>query len=147
MGLSTLYIATLAVMDGSGASRRTRATGVALPTVAALLASFAFATGASAQSAGDKQYADPLVNGGGQSQQQEQSSPQPQTGSGTSSPTAPPTSSLAPTQADAGTVASDAAALPRTGADVGLLAALGLLLFATGILLRRPRPTAPRGSR
>ena len=137
MGLSTSYIATLAVMDGFGARRRTAATAAAVLTVLAL----APAASALAQSAGDRQYADPLVtDGGGQSGQQSPASPG---GDATPAPEPAPTTA-APD--DSSAVATDTAAppaeatLPRTGGEPVPLAIAGLALAAAGALgLALPR--------
>jgi LPXTG-motif cell wall-anchored protein len=144
-GLSAPYIATLAAMDGSGSRHRTLAT-----TVAALLALLlALSPTSLAQSAGDRQYSDPLVtDGGGDSDD----------GPAADGPDAPVSSDdPAPTTGDSGTVAPPAgaepavaadstattAALPHTGADPLPLALAGLLLTAAGGLglavARRPR--------
>jgi LPXTG-motif cell wall-anchored protein len=133
MGLSTLYIATLAVMDGFGARRRTRATVAAVLTVLALTPT----TAALAQSAGDRQYADPLVtDGDGQSGQRSPSS-QGDGDTPTSAPAAPApaaapndtTSSLA-----GETAAAPRSTLPHTGTEPLALAAIGLALAAAGWL-------------
>jgi hypothetical protein len=132
-GLSTSYIATLAVMDGFGARRRTAATAASVLTVLTLAApSFALA-----QSAGDRQYADPLVtDGDGQSEPQ---SPPPQGGDGDAPATPAPTPAPAPdgSSAVAGDDTAAAAAeatLPRTGAEPLVLALTGLILAACGAL-------------
>jgi LPXTG-motif cell wall-anchored protein len=108
--------------------------------IAAVLAVLALAlapTGAFAQSggAGDDQYVDPI---GGNSQQQNNSSGS--SGSGSNGPTLSNTPALS-AQASPSTAAAPAASsgqtLPRTGADVGVVAALGLLLLLAGLGLRR----------
>jgi LPXTG-motif cell wall-anchored protein len=136
MGLSNTYIATLAAMDGSGGRRRTRATALAVLAVLIL----APAPAATAQSAGDRQYSDPLV-GGGRDRSGAQTPP---AGSGDGSnapaPSAPtPATPSAPAPetppATAGeTAATPSATLPRTGADAPALAGLGLALIAIGAL-------------
>ncbi len=135
MALSTLYIATLAGMDGSVRRRRTRA--LALATGALLVtAAMSFApTSVFAQSAGDRQYADPLAgdNGGGQQPESQQ-----QSGAGNSAgetDTAPPTGAPAPS-ADSDVTAAESAALPRTGANATLLAVVGLALLSLAALVR-----------
>ncbi len=137
MGLSTSYIATLAVMDGCGALRRTSATVVAVFAVLTL----APTTAAVAQSAGDRQYADPLVTDGGQSGQQSPSS-QGDGDTPTSAPVtpAPTAGSDDTTSGVAGeTSAAPEATLPHTGAEPLALAAVGLA-FATagGLALALP---------
>ena len=139
MGLSTSYIATLAVMDGLRARRRTAA------TVAGVLAVLTLAqtTAAVAQSAGDRQYADPLVtDGGGQSGQQ---SP-PSQGNGdtpTSAPAAPaPTAGADDSTSSPGSesAATPQATLPHTGTEPLVLAAVGLALaLGGGLALALPR--------
>jgi LPXTG-motif cell wall-anchored protein len=139
MGLSTSYIATLAVMDGFGALRRTSATVV---TVLAVL-TLAPVGAATAQSAGDRQYSDPLVtDGGGQSGQQSPSSQ----GDGDTPTSAPATPAPAGGPDDttsnvAGeTAAESGATLPHTGAEPLALAAIGLALAtAGGLALALPR--------
>lgn len=139
MGLSTSYIATLAVMDGFGARRRTSATVAAVLAVLAL----APASTALAQSAGDRQYSDPLVtDGGGQSGQQSPSSP----GGGDTPTSAPATPAPAAAPDDTtSNVAGESAAtsqatLPHTGAEPLALAAIGLALAAAGgLALALPR--------
>jgi hypothetical protein len=135
IGLSALYIATLAVMDGFGVRRGTGATVAAVLTILALSP----ATAALAQSAGDRQYADPLVTDG-------QSSPSSQ-GDGasggdtpTSAPATPAPAPDTPSSTAAETAAAPQAALPRTGAEPLALAATGLALAACGALgLALPR--------
>jgi LPXTG-motif cell wall-anchored protein len=139
MGLSTSYIATLAVMDGFGALRRTSAIVAAVLTVLALTPT----TAAVAQSAGDRQYADPLVtDGGGQSGQQSPSSQ----GDGDTPTSAPAAPAPAPgpddtTSSVAGeTAAAPQATLPHTGTEPLALAALGLALASIGgLALALPR--------
>jgi len=132
-------MATLAVMDGFGARRRTSA------TIAAVLAVLALAptTAAVAQSAGDHQYADPLVtDDGGQSGQQ---SPSSQGGGDTpTSVPATPTPTPVPddtTSSVAGEIAAASqATLPHTGTEPLALAAIGLALAtAGGLALALPR--------
>jgi hypothetical protein len=126
-------------MDGFGVGRRTAATTAAVLTVLAL----AIPSSALAQSAGDRQYADPLVtDGGGQSGQQSPSSP----GSdGAATPEPAPTPAPAPDDGSAAVTSNAApapaeAALPRTGAEPLALALTGLILAACGALgLALPR--------
>lgn len=108
--------------------------------IAALLAVLALAlapAGAFAQSggAGDDQYVDPI---GGNSQQQNNSGGS--SGSGSNGPTLSNTPALS-AQASPSTAAAPAASsgqtLPRTGADAGVLAAIGLVLLLAGLGLRR----------
>lgn len=103
----------------------------------AVLALGALPGAALAQSggAGDNQYVDPF--GSSNSQQQQQSSGS-KGGSGTS--TGPALSST-PTlsgssSAPSTTAAAPAQTLPRTGLDVGLVAALGLVALVMGAALR-----------
>ena len=134
MGLSTSYIATLAVMDGLRARRRTAA------TVAGVLAVLTLAptTAAVAQSAGDRQYADPLVtDGGGQSGQQ---SP-PSQGNG-DTPTSAPAVGADDSTSSPGSesAATPQATLPHTGTEPLVLAAVGLALaLGGGLALALPR--------
>jgi hypothetical protein len=141
IGLSTSYIATLAAMDGFGVHRRTAVTAAAVLTVlASMPTSLAFA-----QSAGDRQYADPLVtDGGGQSEQRSPSS-QSDGDTPTSSPAEPaPAPAPDTTSSDGAEVAAPAAAtLPRTGAEPVAVALAGLALAACGAL----GLALPRGSR
>ncbi len=138
-GLSTSYIATLAVMDGFRARRRTAATAAAVLTVLALSAP----PSALAQGAGDRQYADPLVtDGGGQSGQQ---SPSSQGGADGTPPEPAPTPAPVPDDSSAVTgddavSAAAEATLPRTGAEPLGVALAGLALAACGALgLALPR--------
>jgi LPXTG-motif cell wall-anchored protein len=138
MGLSTSYIATLAVMDGFRARRRTSA------TVAAALAVLALAptSAAMAQSAGDRQYADPLVtDDGGQSGQQPPAS---QGGDTPTSAPATPAPASAPDDTTSSvadeTPAASETTLPHTGTKPLALAAIGLALaMAGGLALASPR--------
>lgn len=121
-------------MDGFEVRRRT----VAVLTVLALMPT----SSAFAQSAGDNQYADPLVTeGNGQSGRQ---SPSSQGGAGddTAAPKPPVATTPAP-DTGSGAVASDApseTALPYTGADPLALAVAGLALVAIGAMgLALPR--------
>lgn len=91
------------------------------------------------QSAGDRQYADPLVTGG-------QSDPQPAQPQGGDTPTsspAEPSPARAPdtTLPDGAEIAAPSeATLPRTGAEPLALALAGLALVACGVLgLALPR--------
>jgi LPXTG-motif cell wall-anchored protein len=132
MSLSITYTFTLAAMDKPALRSATRAFA---PISLVLLALLATAPAAIAQSAGDRQYADPLGGGDGSGQD---AAPQPQGGDAPASsddaPTAPPsgsgTSALPPG-------AEPAQTLPRTGGDAALLAAVGLALLAAGAALRR----------
>jgi LPXTG-motif cell wall-anchored protein len=140
MFLSNSYIVTLAAMDGSGARLRTRLTAL---VAGASIALCACAPAALAQSAGDRQYSDPIVGDGGGSTDQPSETPSgPDTP--TSSDDAPSTGSAAPSAPPpAGAEPATTSALPRTGADAGLLAAIGLTLLAAGALARpRPAPAA-----
>jgi LPXTG-motif cell wall-anchored protein len=137
--LSAPYIATLAAMDGSGPRGRTL-----LTVVAALLALFLVpASAALAQSAGDRQYADPLVTDGGQDPPPADpdtpvSSDDPASGDTGAGTTAPPPG--------AEPAAADAATLPHTGSDTWLVALIGAALTAGGALaLAAARP--PRHAR
>jgi len=126
-------------MDGFGAGRRTAATVAAMLTVLTL----ATPSSALAQSAGDRQYADPLVtDGDGRSGQQSPSSP-----GGDDAAAPDPTPTPAPTPDDSSAAVTDDAAaataeatLPRTGAEPLALALTGLVLAACGALgLASPR--------
>ena len=108
--------------------------------IAAVLAVLALAlapAGALAQSggAGDDQYVDPI---GGNSQQQSNSGGS--SGSGSNGPALSNTPALS-AQASPSTAATPTASsgqtLPRTGADAGVLAAIGLTLLLAGLGLRR----------
>jgi len=145
MGLSIAYTVPLAGMDKYALNRSTRALASA---VLALVALAVAVPAAFAQSAGDRQYADPL--GGGNSGQD--SAPQQPQGNDT-----PTSSDDVPSEPAAGTddatplppgvepaVADPAATLPRTGASAPLLALLGTALLALGAALRRPPSAASR---
>ena len=135
-----MYSATLAAMDESSPRRTpSSARAVALVALAMLLLA---APAALAQSAGDRQYSDPLAGGDGQGAP----APRPQGGdapadsgapAGGETPTPVP-EPVAPTATDGAETApgSPSAALPRTGADAALLAVLGLALLTVGALLR-----------
>jgi LPXTG-motif cell wall-anchored protein len=132
LDLSALYIATLAAMDGSGPRGRTLLT-VPLAILALLLAP---ASTALAQSAGDRQYSDPLVTDGGDDPPPATdpdtpvSSDDPAPADSDTGSTAPPAGAEpAATAAD-----SDAATLPHTGSDTWLLALIGVALTAGGAL-------------
>ena len=137
IGLSRSYIATLAAMDGCGGRAR---------TVATALAALAVLTGpapaALAQSAGDNQYADPLVtdDGGDQSGQRSPAAPKDDTPSHTGDRAEgdhPP--GAVPKRTGDGrprptTAPAAEATLPHTGAEPLALAAAGLVLVALGTL-------------
>jgi len=114
-------------------------------TVAAALTVLALTAPSSAltQSAGDRQYADPLVTeGGGRSGQQAPSSPG---GDGSATPEPAPTPAPTPGDSpaavtDAAPVAPAEATLPHTGAEPLALALTGLALAACGVVgLALPR--------
>jgi LPXTG-motif cell wall-anchored protein len=126
---------------------------LALP-LAALIFAAAPAT-AIAQNAGDEQYADPFGNnsqsggGGGSSNSGSSGSSQNSgtTGSGVAgtqaqlqaTPSAPGAASASSSQA-----AGSSGQLPRTGLDVGIVAALGAALLLGGLALRRRSADARR---
>ena len=105
--------------------------------IACLLAAAALAVPATAwgQSAGDDQYEDPF---GGEGQEQPEPTPAPDTstpsdpGVTQSAQTTPP-----PTATTAQSSPPAEEALPRTGADEGLVALAGGVLLASGLALRR----------
>lgn len=145
-GLSKLYIATLAAMDGSGVRRRTPPTAIASLALATLALWALGPVGAAAQSAGDRQYADPLAGGGQE--------PAPPSGGGTGAdqpdaptpvpaPTAPaPSGPDTSTGGADGSTAAPAAGgetLPHTGAEPVPAVATGLLLLLLGGVLLRVR--------
>ena len=131
--------------DGEGASGA-RLESALVPVrsrVATLLAvlAVAIAPGAAlAQSggAGDDQYVDPL---GGGSQQQQQSGGSNSAGGSSTGPAlsnSPALSAQAsPTTAPSSSSSASAQTLPRTGADAGVVAAIGAALLLAGAVLRR----------
>jgi LPXTG-motif cell wall-anchored protein len=131
--------------DGEGASGA-RLESALVPVrsrVATLLAvlAVAIAPGAAlAQSggAGDDQYVDPL---GGGSQQQQQSGGSNSSGGSSNGPAlsnSPALSAQAsPTTAPSSSSSASAQTLPRTGADAGVVAAIGAALLLAGAVLRR----------
>jgi LPXTG-motif cell wall-anchored protein len=127
-------------MYGSRVRRRTQLPLLAVLAVLAL----GPASAALAQSAGDRQYTDPLA-GGGQSQPQPRQDDTPVDSgttddAGTSAPAAPTPAPDSSSSAAAETTAAPQAALPRTGADTLLVAVLGLALTAGGwMALALPR--------
>jgi LPXTG-motif cell wall-anchored protein len=140
--LSALYIATLAAMDGSGAHGRTPLTvGVALLALVMTLPPAALA-----QSAGDRQYSDPLVTDGGDEPSPSAdpdtpvSSDDPAPAGGDTGTTTPPAGAE---PAATAAPAAEAPTLPHTGSDAWLLALAGVALSASGgfalAAARRPR--------
>ncbi|NLT07126.1 MAG: hypothetical protein GXY03_12550 [Solirubrobacterales bacterium] len=130
-------------MYGSRPPRRT------LLTVALALLALALlpASSAVAQSAGDRQYSDPLVTDGGGQQPEpapdtptssdgsgQGAAPSPATGSGDASGAVDLPAGAEPAQEFADDPSSSAGTLPRTGADAALLAGLGLAALALGAL-------------
>ena len=86
--------------------------------------------------AGDDQYVDPI---GGNSQPQQHSGSN-SSGSGSSGPALSNTPALTAQASPSATSAAPAATsseLPRTGADVGVVAAIGGVLLLAGVALRR----------
>jgi LPXTG-motif cell wall-anchored protein len=140
MALSTLYIATLAAMDGSVRRRRTRALTLATAAVTAVAAMSLAAGAAFAQSAGDRQYADPLAGDDGAGGRQEPQQPPSGADDSPGTTATPPASAPAPSAGSA-TSADGSATLPRTGMESSPLVAVGLALLALGALGR------PRGDR
>jgi LPXTG-motif cell wall-anchored protein len=115
------------------------------------------AAGALATSAGDQQYIDPLSG----STTTHHSTPAPSSSSssgssssstqgstaGSTAASTPSAATSASTTATTATTAttgsqSSAATLPRTGFDAWLAAALGLVLFGTGVIVRRQQRRA-----
>jgi LPXTG-motif cell wall-anchored protein len=100
-----------------------------------------------AQGAGDEQYQDPFAGGGSASQGSQSSGSQGSGSRGSGTTTTPMGPGTAPTSP--GTAATTAPAttasqattspteLPRTGLDVRVVAAAGLLLLLGGLVLRR----------
>ena len=114
-----------------------------LLVLAALAAALALPSSASAQSAGDEQYTDPFGQEEPAAQPQEPPPEQPvEQPSGTAEPApggngtaeAAPTSEAAPA-AEAAQESSPT--LPRTGAPLLLLAAIGYALLLAGVAIRR----------
>jgi len=136
--LSALYRATLATMYGSRPRGRTVLT-VALALLALALAPAPAALG---QSAGDDQYADPLVTDGegGGTDQPADPAPDTPTSDAGEQPAPAPTDATGAVDLPAGAEPGDAfaddpataEALPRTGVDAWLLAALGLASLVAG---------------
>jgi LPXTG-motif cell wall-anchored protein len=134
-----------------------RATRRLAAPLAALIFAAAPAT-AIAQNAGDEQYQDPFSNnsqsggGGGSSNSGSSGSTQNSgstgtTGSGVAGTQAqlqatPSTSATSPTTSSQ--AAGSSGQLPRTGLDVGLVAALGAVLLLGGLALRRRSADARR---
>jgi hypothetical protein len=87
---------------------------------------------ATAQSAGDEQYADPFeqTEQPSGSQEQPEPAPEPEAAPAPAAPAAPEEQAVASQQTDAPT-------LPATGLPAHLLASAGALLFASGAALRR----------
>ncbi len=111
---------------------------LSLAAIAIALALFG-AAGAAAQSAGDRQYADPLAGGG--QQEPRQSPATPDGGDAPSTPAPAPTS---PAPSGSGTgygtptpAPASGATLPHTGAEPVPIVATGLLLLLGGGLLRQ----------
>lgn len=122
---------------------------VVLGALAALSPASAFASG-SGVSAGDQQYVDPLAgNGGGggsgsgsgSSSQgtspSQPSAPASSAGSGSTLASSGPSGQTSSSGSSRTGDPSSAGTLPRTGLDVWLGAAVGALLLAAGIALRR----------
>jgi len=86
---------------------------------------------ATAQSAGDEQYADPFGQAEEPSDSQDQPAPEPQP-----EPTAP-AAPAAPAEQALASQQTQAPTLPATGIPAHLLASMGALLLASGALLRR----------
>jgi len=100
------------------------------PLLAALL--LAAPAPALAQSAGDDQYEDPFAG------QNEQPAPTPTPAPATPAPTAEPGQAppAEPAPAPAPASSGQPEELPRTGLDAGAVVALGVLLLASGAVLR-----------
>jgi len=113
-----------------------------IAAVLAVLAVGAAPGAALAQSggAGDDQYVDPI---GGNSQQQKSggSDNSSNTSTGPALSNTPALSAQAtPSTAPAPAAASSGQTLPRTGADAGVVAAIGLMLLLAGAAMRRRLP-------
>jgi hypothetical protein len=87
---------------------------------------------ASAQSAGDEQYADPFGQTEQPSDSQDQPAPAPE-----AEPVPAPAEPAAPEEQAVAAQQADAPTLPATGLPAHLLASAGALLFASGAALRR----------
>jgi LPXTG-motif cell wall-anchored protein len=103
---------------------------VALLVALALLALPALAL---ADSAGDNQYSDPFGNS--QPAQTAPTTTQPPLAPPSNATTSQPSSSAAPTASSS----DPNSELPRTGLDVRVVGAIGVLLLGSGLLLRRRR--------
>jgi hypothetical protein len=91
-----------------------------------------------AQSAGDDQYRDPFGEDNGQQQEEPPADPGGTTDdTGTPAPVPAPAPAPAPQPAAPAPTATTAATLPRTGLSAGVVAALGTVLIAAGLGLRR----------
>jgi LPXTG-motif cell wall-anchored protein len=90
----------------------------------------ALPSAAAAQSAGDEQYADPFGQTEQPNESQEQPAPEPQPAPAPAAPAVPAEQAVASQETAAPT-------LPATGIPAHLLASMGALLFASGVLLRR----------
>jgi len=113
---------------------------LAVLTVAFLLAGPASAL---AQSAGDDQYDDPFGGGGGGQQEEPAQTPEPTPAPAGEPAPAPVPAATAEPAAEPGAPASGETSaagdgeLPRTGAPVELVAAIGALMLGGGLVLRR----------
>jgi LPXTG-motif cell wall-anchored protein len=128
-----------------------RATRRLAAPLAALILAASPAT-AIAQNAGDEQYADPFGNssqsGGGGSSNSGSSGNAGTTGSSGTAGVAGTQAQSTPSAAATGTASSRSSGssgqLPRTGLDVGIVAALGAALLLGGLALRRRSADARR---
>jgi len=131
-----------------------RATRLLAAPLAALIFAAVPAT-AIAQNAGDEQYADPFGNssqsGGGGGSSNSGSSGSTQNSGSTGSGVAGTQAQLQATPSPSGTspttssqAAGSSGQLPRTGLDVGIVAALGAVLLLGGLALRRRSADARR---
>jgi hypothetical protein len=91
---------------------------------------------ASAQSAGDEQYADPFGQTEQPSESQDQPAPAPEA-EPVPAPAPAPAEPVAPEEQAVAAQQADAPTLPATGLPAHLLASAGALLFASGAALRR----------
>ncbi|MEX1141804.1 MAG: LPXTG cell wall anchor domain-containing protein [Thermoleophilaceae bacterium] len=123
----------------------TRAAAVAIGATLALAPAAVATSVAFAQSAGDDQYTDPLLgegrgDGGGEGTTGE---PEGDGASGAPAPEPAAPTDPAPPAGTTGTATptdggdGSAATLPRTGAEAGILGALGVVLLAAGAVLRQ----------